>query len=104
MSALKDVRRIPDYAVIVRAVWCRGQDQQAALAELLSRGLLRRDVGADRGGRRGRAAGEGLMREPWMTYDELLDRLYERRLRFFDRVVGVALFLAVCYFARGLLL
>ena len=44
------------------------------------------------------------MREPWMTYDELLDRLYERRLRFFDRVVGAALFLAVCYFARGLLL
>ena len=44
------------------------------------------------------------MREPWMTYDELLDRLYERRLRFFDRAVGAALFLAVCYFARGLLL
>lgn len=38
-TKLEPVRQIEDYAVIIRAIWCRGQDQADATAELKRRGL-----------------------------------------------------------------
>lgn len=39
MTRLTDVRKIPSWAVIIRAQHCQGEDQQDALAELARRGL-----------------------------------------------------------------
>lgn len=39
MTKLTPVDRIPSYAVIIRCCWCRGAEQQAALAELDRRRL-----------------------------------------------------------------
>ena len=39
MSKLRDVTKIPSYAVIIRCMWERGQTQADALAELKRRGL-----------------------------------------------------------------
>ena len=33
------IDRLPAYAVIIRAIWSRGTEQQAALVELARRGL-----------------------------------------------------------------
>lgn len=38
-TKLTPVREVPDYAVIIRCVWCRGADQQEAFAELELRRL-----------------------------------------------------------------
>lgn len=39
MTTLSPIRDIPDFAVIIRATWERGDVQQDALAELKRRGL-----------------------------------------------------------------
>ncbi len=38
-TKLEPVSKIPSYAVIIRAEWCRGDDQADALVELERRGL-----------------------------------------------------------------
>jgi hypothetical protein len=42
--------------------------------------------------------------ERWLTPDELDDKRAERPIDRLGYVAGAAMFLAVCYFARGLLL
>lgn len=37
-ATLVSVREIPTYAVIIRCIHCRGEDQTQALAELVARG------------------------------------------------------------------
>ena len=44
MRPLKPVRLIPSYAVLIRAVHCRGIDQAAAIEELGRRGLWLTDA------------------------------------------------------------